>query len=94
MREFLPNAPDNGGLLGYDEEFARADELAAGIASAVVAQRIVTAVAATFEEASLDACHALRVEVALELRGDPHVVPGSLSDLRRERRRPRSSNLF
>ncbi len=55
---------------GTIDELAGVDETAVTVAQAAVAERIVTPVPAILEEAALDARHALRVEVALQLGGE------------------------
>jgi hypothetical protein len=53
---------------------ARVDQVARSVAQAAIAERIVAAVPTILEEPSLHACHALAVEVPLQLGGQAQLA--------------------
>lgn len=72
--ELGPDSSHRGCLLGHDLELARVLEVAARVAATPVAEGIVTAVVALFEQVVLEPRHPLRVEVALELGSETELA--------------------
>ena len=74
LRELVRDAAHDRGPVGHDGELARVDQVARSVAQAAIAERIVAAAPTILEEPSLHACHALAVEVPLQLGGQAQLA--------------------